>query len=130
MGAVDALDCGERGRIAVMTRTMTTMTRKQTSASSQMVAMAATTAITRCPSPKKRRIAGPSRESRRECLDDSTEGEDRWRHCDDDGRTRRRRRWRRSAGCEGNGLLMTSAMGSGESGRGWTTKATDERGRP
>ena len=55
MGAVDALDCSERGRIAVMTRTMTTMTRKQTSASSPT---AATTAIARCLSPRSRGSQG------------------------------------------------------------------------
>ena len=70
---------------------------------------AATTAITRCPSPKRRRIVGPSRESCRESLEDSAEGEDRWRCRYDKGRTRRRRR--RSADCEGNKQLTTTAMG-------------------
>jgi hypothetical protein len=129
-GGQHALNCGEGGGIAITMRTMITITHKQTLLSSPMVAAAVTTAIARCPSPKKRRIAGPSRESCRESLDDSAEGEDRWRHHDDDGRTRRQQRQCQSAGCEGNGLLMTSAMGSGESGWGWTTKATDERGRP
>jgi hypothetical protein len=48
MGAVDALDCGEGGEIAGTMRTMMTMTRKQTSASSPTAA-AATTAIAHCP---------------------------------------------------------------------------------
>ena len=53
---------------------------------------------------------------------------DRRRRRYDEGRTRQWRR--RSASCEGNGLLTTTAMGSGESGRGQKTKATDESGRP
>ena len=82
-------------------------------------------AIVHCPSPKKWRIAGPSHESCRESSDDSAEVEDRWQHRNNDGRTHD----------DGDAKvpvvrLMTSAMGSGESGRGWTTKATDERGQP
>jgi len=89
-GGQHALDCGEGGGIAVTTRTMMTMTHKQTSALSLTAAVVATTAIARCPSPKKRRMAGLSRESRQDSSDNSTEGEDRWRHRDNDGRTRRR----------------------------------------
>ena len=91
-GGQHALDCGEGGGIVITTRAMTTMTHKGMLASSPTAAAAAaaTTAIARCPSPKKRRIAGLSRESRRESSDDSAEGEDRWRHRDEDGRTRQR----------------------------------------
>jgi len=94
----------------------------------KQVLAVATTAIAHCPSPKRWRIVGPSRESRRESSEDSAEGEDRRRCRYDKGRTRQRQR--QSAGCEGNGLLTTTAMGSGESGRGRTTKANDESGRP
>ena len=88
-GGQHALDCGEGGGIAITTRTMTAMMHKRTSASSPTAAVAATTAIARFPSPKKRRIAGLSRESCRESSDDSAEGGDRWRHRVEDGRTRR-----------------------------------------
>jgi hypothetical protein len=86
------------------------------------------TSAVEVPSPKRRKIVGPSRDSRRESSEDSAEGEDRQRCRYDEGRTRRRRR--RSAGCEGNGQLTTTAMGSGESRRGRTTKATNDSGRP
>jgi hypothetical protein len=33
---------------------------------------------------------------------------------------------RQSTGCEGNRLPTTTATGSGESGRGWMTKATNK----
>jgi len=123
-GTVDALDCGEgKGIAGTTTAMMTTMTttRKQALA-------AARTAIARCPSPKRRRIVRPSHESRRESSENSAEGEDCRRRRYDEGRTRRRRC--QSAGCEGCRLLMTAAMGSGESGRGRTTKANNESGRP
>ena len=88
-GGQQTLNCGEGGGIAVTTRTMTTMTRNQLSASSPTAAAVAMMAIAHCPLPKKRRIAGLYRESRQESLDDSAEVEDCWRHRDDNGRTRR-----------------------------------------
>ena len=97
---------------------MTTMTTRK------RVLAVATTAIARCPSPKRQRIAGLSRESRRESSEDSAEGEDRQRCRYDKGRTRRRRR--QSAGCEGNEQRRRLPWESSKSGRWRTTKATDK----
>jgi hypothetical protein len=69
--AVNALDCGDGRGIAGTTTTTTT--RKQTLAALALAlapTAATTMAIARCPLPKRWRIAGPSRESRRESSDD------------------------------------------------------------
>ena len=69
-GEVDALDYSN-GRGIAGASTLTMMMRERTLASAS-----ARTAIARHFLPKRRRIAGPSRESRRKSLDDSAEGED------------------------------------------------------
>ena len=113
MGAVKTLNCGDGRGVNGVT---TTTTRKQISVLAPMSASAPTvavmTAITRHPSPKRWRIAGPSRESRCKSSDDSAEGGYRRRRHDNEGRT------------------PTTATESGESGRGRKTKATNKSGQP
>ncbi len=125
-GAVNALNCGD-GR--VVAGAITTMSKRML-ASAPTAAATATMAVVCRPLPNRQRIAGPSRESRRKSSDDSAEGQDRgWRR-DDNRRTRQRRGCRQSTGCEGNTLPTTNtATGSGESGQGRMTKATNESGR-
>jgi hypothetical protein len=79
----------QEGGCRQKTTTMT-MSKRTLALAPTPAATAATTAIVHCPSPNKQRIAGPSRELRRKSLDDSVEGEDRRRRCNDGGRTRRR----------------------------------------
>ncbi len=113
MGAVNTLNCGDGRGVNGVT---TTTTRKQILVLAPMSASAPTVAamkaITCHPSPKRRRIAGPSRKSRRKSSDNSAEGGyHRWSH-DNEGRT------------------PATATGSGESGRGRKTKATNKSGQP
>ena len=126
-------DCG--GAIAgrVVAGATTTMS-KRTSALAPMTAAdaaaMATMAVMHCPLLNRQRIAGPSRESRRKNSDDSVEGEDRRRRRGNNGWTRRWQCLPRSAGCEGNALpTMSTATGSGKSGQGRMTKATNESRR-
>ena len=128
-GAVDALNCGNRRGVAGTTTTTMTMTMsKRTSALAPTAATAvATMAISRRPSPKRQRIAGQSCKSRRKSSDDSAEGGDHRQRCNNDGRIQQRRRQR--ASFDGNALpTMTTATGSGKSGQGQMTKATDKSG--
>jgi hypothetical protein len=120
-GMADTVNCSNRRGIAGVTITTTTTTCEQMSPT-----VAATMVITRYPLPKRQRIMGPNRKSCNKSSDDSAEGEDCQWAWDDNGRTRQRRR--QSASSEGNRLPTATAMGSGKSGWGWTTKATDKNG--
>ena len=97
-GAVNALNCSDGRGVPGVTRTATM--HEQMSALALAAAM--TTAIAHRPSPKRRRIAGSSRESCRKSSENSAEGEDHQMRCDNNGRTGRgwgggkwRERWHR-----------------------------------
>ena len=95
----NALDCSNGRGIA---GAATTTTKHEQMSAPASVSVSAPTAdvikvVMRLPSPKRWRIAGPNRGSRRKSSDDSAEGED---HQQDKGRTRQW--WRQSADCGGN----------------------------
>ena len=111
-GAVNALNCSN-GR-GVPCVTTTTMMRERMLALAPTAAT--TTAIALCPLPKRRTIAGLSRESRHKSLENSAEGGDHRRRLDNNGRTSRgwgggkwRARWHRLQQREG-GVQLHHAL--------------------
>ena len=128
-GGVHALDCGNR---SVVARTTKRMSKRTLVLTPTTTAVAATIAIVHCSLPNRQRIAGqaascttrvwttPQRERTAGGIATMTGGP---------GDSNVDQRQRQNAGCEGNALTTTiTDTGSGRSGQGWMTKATDKSG--